>query len=99
MNIGYGMGKGIGGITHTMFLVNKVTCKKYVYPLKDLTSSLLKALKCFLCNICTTPIRMIADFDDKLIKGKVEDYLISQRMHVSRGLSWWKHQPHPLSLV
>ena len=75
MNIGYGTGKVIGGITHTLFMVGKATCKKYVYSLKNLTSCLLKASKHFLCNIHITPIRMIAYFDEKLIKGKVEDYL------------------------
>ena len=55
IDIGYGTGKAIGGITHCLFLVDRATRKKYIYPLKNLTSSLMRAMRKFLKDIRITP--------------------------------------------
>ncbi len=47
MDIGYGPCAAIGGFKHTLLFVNSSSQYKYIYPLKNLTSSLLRGVKCF----------------------------------------------------
>eukprot|EP00558_Chaetoceros_sp_UNC1202_P009040 CAMPEP_0197232302 /NCGR_PEP_ID=MMETSP1429-20130617/152_1 /TAXON_ID=49237 /ORGANISM="Chaetoceros sp., Strain UNC1202" /LENGTH=1842 /DNA_ID=CAMNT_0042690279 /DNA_START=1 /DNA_END=5529 /DNA_ORIENTATION=- len=92
MDIGYGTGKAIGGVSHCLFLVDRATRKKYIYPLKNLTTSLMRALRKFLRDIRITPRRILADFDEKLIKGQVEEYLVDRKIEVSGAPSGRQNQ-------
>jgi hypothetical protein len=71
MDIGYGPGKCIGGIKYTLLLVDKYSRYKFIYRLKNLTSSLHEAMQKFLVD-CTIPPKLIrTDFDRKLMGGEV----------------------------
>ena len=77
MDIVYGTGKAIGGIRYGLFIVDRATRKKHIYPLKNLNSSILRAVKKFVSHIGRTPKKIYADFDEKIIKGDVAEYLES----------------------
>jgi hypothetical protein len=47
MDIGYGPCTAIGGIKYTLILIDKFSRYKFVYGIKNLTSSLLDAIKKF----------------------------------------------------
>jgi hypothetical protein len=75
MDIGYGPSTAIGGIRYTLLLVNKYSHYKFVYGLKNLTTSLLTAIKMFMNDSGVCPSLIRTDFDHKLIGGSVAQYL------------------------
>ena len=75
MDIGYGPCSSIGGIKYTLLLVDSATRYKYVYPLKNLTTSLLRAIKRFFKDCQCKPGTIRTDFDAKLLQGKVAEHI------------------------
>ena len=75
MDIGYGPETSIGGIRYTLLFVDKFSRYKFVYGLKNLTSSLLSAVKKFINDVGTHPSLIRTDFDHKLIGGNVAKFL------------------------
>ena len=80
MDIGFGPCTAIGGIKYTLLLIDKKFRYKLVYGLKNLTSSLLAAMRSFLTDCGKTPSILRTDFDSKLMGGKVADLLASHRI-------------------
>ena len=91
-NIGFGPCTAIGGIKYTLMLVDKSTRFKFVYGLKNLTSSLLKAFQQFLTDCGTTPTTIRTDFDNKLISGKVKSLLTEKQIKVEASPPYRQHQ-------
>ena len=75
MDIGYGPCRSIGGYSHTLLFVDSASRYQYVYPLKNLTTSLLKNVKRFFKDCKTKPKTIRTDFDNTLISGKVAEYI------------------------
>ena len=75
MDIGYGPETSIGGIRYTLLFIDKYSRYKFVYGLKNLTSSLLSAVKKFINDIGIKPSLIRTDFDHKLIGGNVAKFL------------------------
>ena len=75
MDIEYGPCTSIGGICFCLLLVDQATRYKRIYPLKNLTTSLLRAMKRFLTDVKVAPKITRKDFDHKLIGGPVSELL------------------------
>ena len=78
VDIGFGPCTAIGGVKYTLLIVDKATRYKFVYPLKSLTTSLLRNMKRFYSNCKTQPKLIRTDFDKKLLQGEVEDLIHSK---------------------
>ena len=75
MDIGFGPCTAIGGVRYTLLLVDKHSRYKFVYPLRDLKGSIVKAMKKFLKDVKVKPKLIRTDFDFKLMGGKVLELL------------------------
>ena len=75
MDIGFGPCTAIGGARYALLLIDKHSRYKRVYPLKDLKDSLLKAIKLFYKDAKVLPKCIRTDFDPKLIRSKVAEYI------------------------
>ena len=76
MDIGYGDCIAIGGSRYTIMLVDRATRFRWIYGLKSLTHShIIAALELFHSNAGTIPKTFYTDFDPKLIKGKMADWI------------------------
>ena len=92
MDIGHGPNTAIGGIRYTLLLVDKATRFKFVFGLKNLTTSLLTAIKRFML-LCGTPPKIIrTDFDNKLISGEVEKFLLEEKVRIEASPPYRQHQ-------
>ena len=75
-DIGYGAGTAIGGIRYALFLVDRKTRYKFVYPLSDLQGQTIKSqIQIFIRDIGKFPKEMICDRDFKLLGGDVDAFL------------------------
>ena len=92
MDIGYGPETSIGGIKYTLLLIDKYSKYKFVYGLKNLTSSLEDAMKQFLVDCNTTPTLICTDFDSKFLGGKVAQLLRDKEIPVECSPPYRQHQ-------
>ena len=79
MDIGYGPCSAIGGIKYTLLFVDSHSRYKYVYPLKNLKTSLLRAVKRFFKDVKVKPKLIRTDFDNKLMYGMVGKYIQEEK--------------------
>lgn len=75
LDIGFGPGTSIGGVRYTLLVVDKATKLKKMYPLKNLTTSLLRAIKIFVLEVGIKPKLLHTDFDRKITGGSVKAFL------------------------
>ena len=75
MDIGFGPCTAIGGVRYTLLLVDKHSRYKFVYPLRDLKGSIVKAMKKFLKDVKVKPKLIRTYFYFKLMGGKVLELL------------------------
>ena len=97
MDIGYGPCAAIGGVKYTLLFVDSSSRYRYVYPLKNLKSSLLRGVKRFFKDVKVKPKLIRTDFDNKLIAGDVSKY-IEEEQHVDLEASP-PHRQHQNGLV
>ena len=74
VDIGYGCQAGIAGIKYALFIVDRATRYKFVYPIKSLENDVLTAFKLLVRDMGFAPKRIITDFDYKLMGQKISDY-------------------------
>jgi len=79
MDIIFGSGKAIGGAKYALFLVDRATRHKFIYPLQNLTEDILSSLKLFTKEIGRQPKLIRTDFDHKLIGQKTLALFADQR--------------------
>ena len=79
MDVLYGSNTAIGGIKYALFLVDKATRNKFVYPIKNLKEDILPAIKQFCMDIGQTPRLMRTDFDHKLMGQNIRTYLTENK--------------------
>jgi dUTPase/transposase InsO family protein len=92
LDIGYGPCTAIGGIRYTLLAVDKATRYKFIYGLKDLKSSLLKAMKQFVIDCGVPPKLLRTDFDHKIMGGKVAEFLRSSGIPIQASPPYRQHQ-------
>ena len=92
MDIGFGPTTAIGGIRYSLLLVDKATKYRRMYPLKNLTTSITRALKSFLTDVGTTPKLIRTDFDKKLIGSTAREYLESKHIKIQSAPPKRQHQ-------
>ena len=74
-DIGYGHGRAIGNIHYVLFLVDRKTRIKFVFPLKNLEhETILTQMKKFIRTIGKYPKEMIADRDFRLIGQAIDNF-------------------------
>ena len=84
MDIGYGSQTAIGGIKYCLFIIDRFSRQKYIYPLTDLKGTTLSTqLQQLFTDIGGTPKRIICDCDPKLLHGAVADLLRKERITLS----------------
>ena len=76
MDIIFGSNTAIGGTKYALFLVDKATRNKFIYPLINTKhEQIIQALQQFTKDIATNPKILRTDFDYKLMGSKVVQYL------------------------
>jgi hypothetical protein len=92
MDIGYGPDMAIGGIKYTLLLVDKFSRYKFIYGLKNLTTSLHEAMQRFLLDCSVTPTLIRTDFDQKLMGGEVAKLLLQHKVKIESSPPYRQHQ-------
>ena len=62
-----GSGTAINGIRYVLFAVDKCSCHKCIYPMRNLKSDIITPLEQLLKDIGKPPTILCTDFDSKLI--------------------------------
>ena len=75
MDIGYDPCAVIGGVKYTLLFIDSSSRYRHVYPLKNLNTSILRAVKRFFKDVKVKPKLICTDFDHKLIAGEVSKYI------------------------
>jgi hypothetical protein len=92
MDIGFGPDTSIGGVRYTLLLVDKFSRYKFIYGLKNLTSSLKEAMQKFLLDCGTKPVLIRTDFDYKLMGGEVAKLLTEEQIQVESAPPYHQSQ-------
>jgi hypothetical protein len=92
MDIGYGPERSIGGIKYTLLLVDKCLRYKFIYSLKNLTTSLTEAVSKFISDCSTKPTLIRTDFDYKLMGGSVCKLLTDHKVQVESAPPYCQSQ-------
>jgi hypothetical protein len=92
MDIGYGPNASIGGIKYTLLLIDKFSRYKFLYGLKNLTTSLHAAINQFLLDCGVKPRIIRTNFDHKLMGGEVASILQSKHLRVESAPPYRQHQ-------
>ena len=82
MDIGYGPCTSIGGVKYTLLLVDKHSRYKFLFGLKNLTNSLVEAMKKFLLRCGQQPKLIRTDYDHKLMGGDLAALLLENNIPV-----------------
>jgi len=91
-DIGYCCKTAMQGYCYTLLLVDRATRFKLVYPLRNLKEAILTSFKQAMVHFKTPPSRYIFDFDNKLIGGKVKEYLTDKGGSVEAAPSGRQNQ-------
>ncbi len=92
VDIGFGPCTGIGGIKYTLLFVDRSTRFKFIYGLKNLTTSLHSAMQQFLIDCGTVPKIIRTDFDQKLIGGEIKEMLTKNKIRIEAAPPYRQHQ-------
>jgi len=71
----FGSGVAIGGARYALFLVDRATRHKFVYPIQDLKTDILPSFIKFFAEIGRVPSLIRTDFDYKLMGRTIEKHL------------------------
>ena len=92
INIGFGPTSAIGGIRYCLMFVDKATRYRRMYPLKNLTTSITRAIKKFLVEVGTKPKLIRTDFDKKLIGSESRKIFDDEKIRVECAPPKRQHQ-------
>ena len=92
MDIGFGPTSAIGGIRYCLMMVDKATRYRRMYPLKNLTSSIPRAINKFLAEVGTKPTLIRTDFDKKLLGSEARKLLESEKIRIEGAPPKRQHQ-------
>ena len=71
----FGAGTSIGGYRYALFLVDRATRYKSIYPIKSLKNDIMPAIKQFCQDIGTVPTILRTDFDHKIMGKEVQNFI------------------------
>ena len=91
-DIGFGPTRAIGGALYCLTLVDAKTRHTFIYPLKNLTSDLVNQFKQFITDVEGMCNEIRTDFDQKIIGGKVKDYLLNEHIKISAAPPRQQHK-------
>jgi len=77
MDILFGSGTSVGGYRYALFLVDRATRNKFVYPMRSLKNDILDTIKTFCSDIHMVPNAIRTDFDHKIMGKEVQDFIKS----------------------
>ena len=92
MDIGYGCNAGLQGIKYALFIVDRATRYKFIYPLKSLQDDIIPAINLLITDMGFYPKKLIADFDQKLIGISIRNKLAENGTKIEAAPP--KHQHH-----
>jgi deoxyuridine 5'-triphosphate nucleotidohydrolase len=92
VDIGYGCNAGLNGIKYALFIVDRATRYKYIYPLKSLQDDILPAFQALVRDMGTTPKTIITDFDHKLMGSKIQEYFTPLRTTIKSAPPRQQHK-------
>ena len=75
MDILYGSATAHGQIKYALYLIDRATRYKAIYPIKDLTTDILPNIKLFCTEMQCIPKHFICDCDQRLFSQEVQDWL------------------------
>jgi len=82
MDIIFGSNTAINGIKYSLFIVNRATRFKFLYPLKSLKDDILPAIQQFALDINCFPKCIRPDFDYKLMGQKIASYAATNHCRI-----------------
>ena len=74
IDIGYGCNYGLNGVKYALFIVDRATRFKYIYPIKSLQDDVLAGFQSLVRDMGFTPRKIMTDFDHKLLGSKIQDF-------------------------
>ena len=74
MDIIYGSGTALQGVKYCLFVVDRATRHKFIYPLKSLQTDIVPAINNLIKEIGCNPKMIRTDFDHKLMGSKVIEF-------------------------
>ena len=84
VDIGFGPSKAIGGARYCLFFVDNKTRYKHVFPLLNLTDSLVNGMQKFITKVGRQHIgEILTDFNEKIIGGEVRKLLEKEHIPIS----------------
>jgi hypothetical protein len=83
MDIVFGPDIAIGNVHYGLLFTDQFSRMTYIYPLRNLTTDILKQLSAFFAHLGFVPHWLITDFDLKLIGGKAREFLNGLLVHVN----------------
>jgi len=75
MDILFGAKTSIGGYKYALFIVDRATRHKFIYPIRSLKHDILECIKSFCADINRTPKLIRTDFDHKIIGKSIQNYI------------------------
>ena len=92
VDIGFGPTAAIGGVRYCLMFVDKATRYRRVYPLKNLTSSIPRAIHKFLTDVGQKPKLIRTDFDKKIIGSEAREILDKANIRIESAPPKRQHQ-------
>jgi len=82
MDILFGAGTSIGGYKYSLFVVDRATRHKYLYPIRSLKTDILPAIKQLCTDLGRTPNLIRTDFDHKIMGSEIRQYIHEHQGHI-----------------
>ena len=82
MDILYGSATAHGQIKYALYLVDRATRYKAIYPLKDLSNDILPAIQQYCNELQLIPKQFICDCDQKLFSQEIQDWLTEHNSRI-----------------
>jgi len=92
MDIIFGSTTAIGGYKYSIFIVDKATRHKYLYPVKSLKTDIIPTLQKFFKDLGREPSLIRTDFDHKLMGQAVQKFLLSTKTQIQSAPPEHQHQ-------
>jgi len=86
MDIVFDSSTAIQVVKYALFLVDRATRHKFMYPMKDLKCDIVPSLKQFIKDIRTYPKILRTYFDSKLIGNKIKNLFIDQKTQIESAI-------------
>ena len=83
MDILYGSATAHGQIKYALYLIDRATRYKSIYPIKDLSTDILPAIQLFCNEMQTIPSQFICDCDQRLFSSEIQNWLTTNNSRIN----------------